>query len=82
MFYMKTLARFTVSLSPELAQYAEEVRQRLGVSRSEVFALALQRLRESELREGYRALAEDPDFREDPWVDSGLRETLEESPWS
>lgn len=78
---MKAHVRYTISLDPTLAQYVEETRSRLGITRSEVFVLALKRLRELELAQGYRTLAQDTDFLQDPLLDSGLEETLAESAW-
>ncbi|WP_448566941.1 hypothetical protein [Thermus sp.] len=74
--------RITLNLDPYLARYAEEVRARLGVSRSEVFAMALRELRKAELAAAYRELAQDQTFLSDPWLDSDLEEVLEESSWS
>ena len=45
-------------------------------SRGEVLTLALELLRERELLEGYRALAEEMAQHPDPLVDSGLDETM------
>ncbi|WP_038046306.1 hypothetical protein [Thermus caliditerrae] len=78
---MKAHVRYTISLDPTLAQYVEETRSRLGITRSEVFVLALKRLRELELAQGYRTLAQDADFLQDPLLDSGLEETLAETAW-
>lgn len=74
--------RITLNLDPDLARYADEVRARLGVSRSEVFAMALRQLKKAELAAAYRELAQDETFLSDPWLDSDLREVLEESSWS
>jgi len=74
--------RITLNLDPDLARYAEEVRARLGVSRSEVFAMALRELRKAELAAAYRELAQDRTFLSDPWLDSDLGEVLEASSWS
>jgi hypothetical protein len=82
MLRVKAHVRYTISLDPILAQYVEEMRTRLGLTRSEVFALALKRLREVELAQGYRDLAKDADFLQDPLLDSGLEETLAETSWS
>ncbi len=79
---MRGSVRITLNLDPDLARYADEVRARLGVSRSEVFAMALRQLKKAELAAAYRELAQDETFLSDPWLDSDLREVLEESSWS
>jgi hypothetical protein len=71
--------KVTISLSDEMLSYADSYKKTHGLNRSEVFVLALQRLREQELAEGYQAMARDQDALNDPWLDSGLDETLSES---
>lgn len=70
--------KVTISLPGEMLCYADTYKAHHGLSRSEVFTLALKLLREQELAEGYRAMAEDWASHEDPWLDSGLEETLTE----
>lgn len=62
-----------------MLRYADTYKAQHGLNRSEVFTLALRLLREQELAEGYQAMAEDQSSQEDPWLDSGLGETLTES---
>ena len=69
--------KVTVSLSAEALTYADAYRETHGLAtRSEVLSLALKLLRERELAEGYRALAEEMAQNPDPFVDSDLDETL------
>ena len=71
-------AKISVSLPEEWLRYVEEYRQRHGVtSRSEVLVRALRALREAELAEGYRQMAQDYAQADEAWVDSGLEETLD-----
>ena len=71
--------KVTISLPPEVLSYADRYRETHGLpTRSEVMALALKVLREQELAEGYRAMAQSRDELSDPWLDSGLPETLNE----
>lgn len=76
----KNNQKISISLSPEWIRYAETYQKEHGLSsRSEVIAKAMQSLRERELAEGYRALAEDYKTNPDPLLDSGISEGLEPS---
>lgn len=75
-----TNQKVTISLPPEVLSYADRYRKLHGLAtRSEVLTLALKLLRERELAEGYRAMAQDRDELADPWLDSGLQESLKEN---
>jgi metal-responsive CopG/Arc/MetJ family transcriptional regulator len=76
--------KISISLSPELLRYAEDYQQAHGLaSRSEVIAHAMKALRERELLEGYKAMAEDykknPEILLDAGVNDGLEPSTEET---
>ena len=71
--------KVTVSLPDEMLRYADNYKENHGLNRSEVFTRALKLLRQQELAEGYRSMANDQQELSDPWLDSGLDETLAES---
>ena len=76
----KNNQKISISLSPEWIRYAKTYQKEHGLSsRSEVIAKAMQSLRERELTEGYRALAEEYKKNPDPLLDSGISEGLEPS---
>ena len=75
-----TAQKISVSLSQDLLRYAETYRKTHGLSsRSEVIALAVKALRERELAEGYKALAEEHRRKPDPLIEAGLEDGLEPS---
>ena len=75
-----TNQKISISLSPELLRYAEEYQKTHKLaSRSEVIALAMKALRERELFNGYKAMAEDYQKNPDPLLDSGINDGLEPS---
>jgi Arc/MetJ-type ribon-helix-helix transcriptional regulator len=75
-----TNQKISISLSPELLRYAEDYQKAHGLaSRSEVIAHAMKALRDKELLEGYKAMAEDYKKNPDPLLDSGINEGLEPS---
>jgi Arc/MetJ-type ribon-helix-helix transcriptional regulator len=75
-----TSQKISISLSPELLKYAEEYQKvHKLASRSEVIAHAMKALRDRELLEGYKAMAEDYKNNPDPLVDSGISDGLEPS---
>ena len=75
-----TNQKISVSLSQDLLQYAETYRKTHGLSsRSEVIALAVKALRERELVEGYKALAEEYRHKPDPLTNAGVADGLEPS---
>ncbi len=77
---MKPNQKISISLSQDLLQYAETYRKTHGLSsRSEVVALAVKALRERELADGYKALAEAYRRRPDPLVEVGIEDGLEPS---
>lgn len=72
--------KVSASLPAEVLRYAEEYQERHDLpSRSDVLVAALKALREHELEEGYRAMAEEYGVRPDPLVDVGIEEGLEPS---
>jgi Arc/MetJ-type ribon-helix-helix transcriptional regulator len=69
-----------VSLPEDLVRYAEQYgKARRMSSRSEVLAEAIRALRERELAQGYRALADEYRANVDALVDAGVAEGLEPS---
>jgi len=71
-------AKISISLTPEWLRFAEEYRKKHHLSsRSEVIVLALKKLREAEMAEGFRQMARDYEESPDEWIDSGLEETLD-----
>ncbi len=76
----KTNQKISVSLSPELLRYAEEYQKAHKLSsRSEVIAHAMKALRDKELLEGYKAMADDYQKNPDPLVETGISDGLEPS---
>lgn len=79
---INTNQKISISLSPELLRYAEDYQKIHKLStRSEVISLAIQALREKELLEGYKAMAED---YPDPLLDAGISDGLlpsDETSW-
>lgn len=73
--------KVTVSLPEEVLTYADRYKEAHGLNRSEVLTLALKVLREKELAEGYRALAEEQQANPDPLLDSGLDEVVAQTEW-
>ena len=75
--------KVTVSLPADVLNYADAYKKSHGLNRSEVLTLALKLLRERELGEGYRALAEEEkqNPNTDSWVDSDTDETLKQTEW-
>lgn len=72
--------KISVSLPRELLEYAERYQLEHNLaSRSEVIALAVRALREHELTEAYRALAEEYRQRPDPLLELGIADGLEQS---
>jgi Arc/MetJ-type ribon-helix-helix transcriptional regulator len=74
------MATLTARLDPELTNFITEYQTRYGLkNRTEVIRQALQLLQHRErthvLREGYAKMAAEQSS--DPWLDSGLTETLE-----
>lgn len=73
-----TAAKFSVSIPAELAHFLEVYQQTHDVSRSDAVARGLQKLRDTELAEAYKAHAEewahepDRDFWDRAAVDDGL----------
>jgi len=56
----RLVQKISISLDPRLLLFAESYRARHGLtSRSEVVAAALELLRQQELAEGFRAMAEE-----------------------
>lgn len=75
-----TNQKISVSLSPELLKYAEEYRKIHNLaSRSEVIAHAMKALKERELLEGYKAMAEDYQKNPESLVEAGINDGLEPS---
>jgi Arc/MetJ-type ribon-helix-helix transcriptional regulator len=71
--------KISISLSPNWLRYAEEYQQRYKLgNRSEVIARALRALREQELIQGYRQMAEDYARNPDPLVETEFVELLEQ----
>jgi Arc/MetJ-type ribon-helix-helix transcriptional regulator len=71
--------KVSVSLSAEWLRFAEEYQKTHGLSsRSEVIQLALKKLREWELAEGYRQMARDYAEHPDPLLDLEFDETVEQ----
>lgn len=68
--------KVTISLPDEMLRYADKYKKNHGLNRSEVFTRALQLLRQQELAEGYQTMANDQQELSDPWLDSGLDESL------
>lgn len=68
--------KVTVSLPVALLNYTDRYKENYGLNRSEVLVLALKALQDKELAEGYDALAKEMVQMDDPWIDSGLEETL------
>ena len=73
-----TAAKFSVSIPAELACFLEVYQQTYDVSRSDAVARGLQKLRDAELAEAYKAHAEewardpDRDFWDRAAVNDGL----------
>lgn len=75
-----TNQKISISLSPELLRYAEEYQKTHKLaSRSEVIALAMKALRDKELLEGYKAMAQDYQKKPDPLIEAGINDGLEPS---
>jgi metal-responsive CopG/Arc/MetJ family transcriptional regulator len=70
--------KVTVSLPQDALHYADSYKDAHGMNRSEVLVLALKALRERELAEGYKALAEE---QAKTLTDSGMSEVLEQLEW-
>ncbi len=76
---MTTNRKLTISLPEEIISYADRYKVTHDIaSRSEVLLIALKRLREQELADGYKAMAESLDECDDLWLDSNLDETIQE----
>lgn len=81
----RTVSKFSVSLPTDLTAFLKEYQKSHGVSRSEVVARALTKLREQELANAYKQHAEnwqdnpDKDFWDAAAVDDGLDSN--ESSW-
>lgn len=76
------MATLTARLEPELTNFITEYQTRHSLeNRTEVIRQALRLLQQREraqvLREGYAKMAAEQ--TSDPWLDSGLNETLEEN---
>lgn len=70
--------KISISLPASVLKYAEEYQKAHSLeSRSDVLLEAMKALREKELLESYRQEALEFERNPDPWVDSGLEETLE-----
>ena len=82
---INTNQKISISLSPELLRYAEDYQKIHKLStRSEVISLAIQALREKELLEGYKSMAEDYAKNPDPLLDAGISDGLlpsDETSW-
>jgi Arc/MetJ-type ribon-helix-helix transcriptional regulator len=75
-----TTEKLSVSLPQDLVRYADKYRKsHLMSSRSEVLAEAVRALRERELAQGYRELAEEHARSVDPMLDAGVADGLEPS---
>jgi hypothetical protein len=65
----------------DLAEFLETYCSKHGLTRTDALEEAIralrQRERDLELRQGYREFAKDLAQHPDPWLDSGLGETLE-----
>lgn len=73
---MESMVNQKVSLPVALLNYTDRYKENHGLNRSEVLVLALKALQDKELAEGYDALAKEMAQMDDPWLDSGLAETL------
>jgi metal-responsive CopG/Arc/MetJ family transcriptional regulator len=74
---MENARKISVSLPTEWLRYTEIYRKTHGLSsRSEVIVRAMEALRERELAEGYRALAEEYAKHPDALLDAGVAEGL------
>lgn len=73
--------KVTVSLPADALSYADSYKELHGLNRSEVLTLALRRLREQELAEGYKLLAQEQAATPDPLIDSGLEDVLTQTEW-
>ena len=73
--------KVTVSLPAAALSYADRYKEAHGLNRSEVLTLALRLLRERELLEGYRTLAETQRAHPDPLLDTGLDEVVQQTEW-
>jgi Arc/MetJ-type ribon-helix-helix transcriptional regulator len=75
-----TTEKVSVSIPEDLLRYAEQYgKARRLSSRSEVLAEAIRALRERELANGYRELAEEYKMAADPLLDAGVAEGLDPS---
>ncbi len=71
--------KVSISLSLEWLQFAQEYQKAHGLtSRSEVIALALKKLRETELADGYRQMAQDYAEQPEEMLDLEFAETVEQ----
>lgn len=72
--------KISISLSQDQLRYAEAYQKAHKLpSRSEVISHAIQALRQQELLEGYKAMAEDYEKHPEPFVEIGISEGLEPS---